>query len=1172
MRIAHLADLHFTESHYAEAAASINAVVAEHERSPFDLIILAGDTWDGPVQNSARARFGEFLALIRHLADCAPVAMIYGTPSHDTEGSLDVFETLEAGHEICVLRPGRPYALGTVNADLYDLSAEIPHDELELLLFGVPEPNKRWLLAGETALGKDESAAAIREAMTRHFLALGAIRQQYPELPCVCLYHGQVSGAKSGTGFEVEGGTGLAVSRDDLAAVGADYLALGDIHEPQRIGDLPAYYPGSIYPINWGETHKAGCNVVEIRAAASDDLFSGSTPDVLVSRLEFPHPIRTKLARKPGDGWQYKDHEEEVHGKLVWEEWTMTRADAEMFDEEAELGFLGSTCGALPGSRVTLNILPTETVRAGEITAKRHLREKVQVYAENSALTPTASSLDKSDALEREAEARGATQSGAHIRINRLRLRGARGIWKNQRLDEIDLDLDAYGPGVIALVGQNGRGKTTIIENMQPWGRMLTRDGTLKSHFRLRDSFRDLYFTDERTGWKYRSLIQINAATASGTAEYFLSVDKGQGFEPVPGVQGRVDPYEEAIAGLFGSIEMYLRTAFVTQRPAKGAPDIAEATKGEKKTLFAELAGIDYLDAYRETCKARADERDREITLLDATIAAGAGIEDEIAEARARIAEAETARATAAADGATAAGQVTTLATSVEALAARVQELNREAARKADLEDEIEALVADVKASGLEIEGFRSAVAARGEAEAVLAKRQTLEGQAAAYREEKRAIDEENHRALVAHQATAQAIEAKRRTAQVQLDTRRRELSAAERALAVARARLTAPVADTCPTCGQKLPADRLEALAHARAELEKEIDQLEHHESEAKLNVTASEGILSIITLSPPPVPAPFLHAADLADLEDALDCLDEPRARETIRRADEAAVRIEAAEARAKEKTARREALAAQLPEIESRLALGPDIRARLAEAQAQLDAARRRQSDAQAAMARAEAIIESAALAIEAAEKRRAGRETAEASRATAALERDDWRFLERACGPDGIQALELDALAPSIAAVANRLLSEAYGSRYSIRFDTTRIGGKGAKAKQIEDFLVMVLDAETGEEQEISTLSGGEAVWIKRSLYDAFAVIRAQNTGVQFLTCFQDEADGALDPEARMQYLRMLEAAHRESGRYQTILITHSRELQAMVSQVIDVTALAPKAEEAKENAA
>jgi len=185
---------------------------------------------------------------------------------------------------------------------------------------------------------------------------------------------------------------------------------------------------------------------------------------------------------------------------------------------------------------------------------------------------------------------------------------------------------------------------------------------------------------------------------------------------------------------------------------------------------------------------------------------------------------------------------------------------------------------------------------------------------------------------------------------------------------------------------------------------------------------------------------------------------------------------------------------------------------------------------------------------------------------------ALEREaeDWRFLERACGPDGIQALELDALAPGIAEIANRLLA-ASGNTGQIQFRTTRIGGKGSKTKQIEDFLVYYID-EAGEEQEIATLSGGESVWIRKALYDAFAVIRARNTGVRFGTVFLDEADGALDPESRIRYLRMLEAAHVEAGRYQTIIVTHSTELQAMVERTINVADLGPREENKGEVAA
>jgi exonuclease SbcC len=108
--------------------------------------------------------------------------------------------------------------------------------------------------------------------------------------------------------------------------------------------------------------------------------------------------------------------------------------------------------------------------------------------------------------------------------------------------------------------------------------------------------------------------------------------------------------------------------------------------------------------------------------------------------------------------------------------------------------------------------------------------------------------------------------------------------------------------------------------------------------------------------------------------------------------------------------------------------------------------------------------------------------------------------------------------------------------------------------------METFEVYIHDTEAGTEQELKTLSGGEGVWIKKAIYDAFGIIRAQNTGTQFLTAFQDEADGALDPDSRERFFRMLERAHEESGRRHTIVITHSREIQEMISQRIEMDAL------------
>jgi DNA repair protein SbcC/Rad50 len=1165
MKILHLADVHACRDRWSEVAASLDVVEEYAARESVDLVAIAGDHADGPLQDSERDVLDRLCARYQRLGDIAPVVIIEGTPSHDVPGSLEVFQRLSCTFGITILRPGKAYGLRTADRAIVEIKPDkfASHSAWQLLLFGVPEPNKKWLLAEVGATGKEASDQAVRDAMRNLLLGLGGMRKQHSDLPCLLLYHGQVSGARTATGFGVESGTGLAVSRDDLAAVEADYYALGDIHEPQQIGDLPAYYPGSVYPLNWGETHKAGCNIVE---------FAPEVYFAIVSRLDFPHPQRVKITRNSRDNVHYEDLD--LAGKVVWEEWEAPDKQwASLFDTSEELSGL-MLAGALPGSRVTLNILPTETVRAGEITSKRTLREKVQVYAENSSLPATPSALEKADELEREGAAAGLSASGAIIRMTRLRLRGAKGIWKNQRIDEIDLNLEALGEGVLALVGANGKGKTTILENLHPWPKMLTRDGTLKSHFRLRDSFRDLYFTDDRTGWRYRALIQINAATASGGAEYFLSCDKGQGFEPLPGINGRLEPYEAAVAALFGSLEMYLRTAFQTQRPTKYAPDLSEATKGERKALFAELSGIDYLDAYRAEAKSRADSLDADLLRLEATIAAASDVEEVIRKASETIEFQRQAGIAAEGDEERAQASLARLAGEREVLAVAVASLDRATVRRQEIGREIENLLAEVAKAEKEIEGFRAAADGRGKAEEELARIRELEGEAAALRGEKAKIDEDHRKALIEFQEESEGLRLHSETLRRDLEAARKAHAQAEQDLAVAKAKLSAPIVDTCPTCGQALPADRLEALHHAHEEAEARVRELECKVAEAAAALEAYRKVYeddaAEFSKRVRPEPAPFAGAFRLEELETDLAFADADALRATIRKADEAAVRIE--EARTRAGNARHAAAVKRLDsqELETQIAEGLPLREALAAKEREIEGEREHLSVARSSAAAAKAFLEAATHNLEEARARLAARDEADKKRAALALERDDWRFLERACGPDGIQALELDALAPSIAAETNGLLA-VQSERYTVRFDTTRIGGKGARAKQIEDFLIFVQDSETGEEQEIGTLSGGEAVWIRKALYDGFGIIRARNTGTQFRTVFLDEADGALDPEARMSYLRMLEAAHRQSGRYQTIIITHSRELQAMVGQVIDVTALAAR-EEKKEEAA
>jgi len=361
-----------------------------------------------------------------------------------------------------------------------------------------------------------------------------------------------------------------------------------------------------------------------------------------------------------------------------------------------------------------------------------------------------------------------------------------------------------------------------------------------------------------------------------------------------------------------------------------------------------------------------------------------------------------------------------------------------------------------------------------------------------------------------------------------------------------------------CPKCGHafvpggKEQKKELEATSYQAWELDKEI------EAEEKIGASFLQHIERLVY--PPEPELPDFAGLDfkLIDIQEQLQSIDITTMRAILQKAQEAEVRIEEMEKRRVQIKGEQDQVAVDIEDLKKQLdsTVGQHYEMKQ-QALTMAENTYRLQRDA----------LKGLEASISALEKQidELGKKTGELLQLKVAVEGKqtdaaEWRYLERACGPDGIQALELDAMGPGIAAIANKLLQAAYGSRFQVEFRTTRMGGQGSKRKQIEDFQIWILDSEDGSEQLMETLSGGESVWVKRAIYDAFGIVRDQNTGQRFLTAFQDEADGALDVEARLAYFRMLEAAHRESGRHHTIIITHSQEAQEMVAQRIVMSEL------------
>lgn len=152
--------------------------------------------------------------------------------------------------------------------------------------------------------------------------------------------------------------------------------------------------------------------------------------------------------------------------------------------------------------------------------------------------------------------------------------------------------------------------------------------------------------------------------------------------------------------------------------------------------------------------------------------------------------------------------------------------------------------------------------------------------------------------------------------------------------------------------------------------------------------------------------------------------------------------------------------------------------------------------------------------------------------------------DWRFLEEAFGPDGLQALEIDAAGPSVTQLVNQLLEACYGPRFSIAFETLR--EKKSKAGEYsEAFDVKVYDG--GVERGVEALSGGERVVIGEAIGLALAIFNSQRSGVKWRTLFRDETAGALDPQNAEAYVEMLRRALELGGLDQVLFVSHQREI-------------------------
>jgi exonuclease SbcC len=232
-----------------------------------------------------------------------------------------------------------------------------------------------------------------------------------------------------------------------------------------------------------------------------------------------------------------------------------------------------------------------------------------------------------------------------------LTLKGFRGIRDGLGRDEVTLDLErlADGAHLIAIVGANGSGKSTIMDCLTPFIGLPSRAAlagaggfSYYDHVYLPESVKDLTWAHE--GRCYRSQIVIRLSGRRRTEAFLHTLDDAGRLAAGAtrrrhGVRrpGR-DVYARCVESICGSAETFFTSVFAAQ----GKRQLSTYRNAEIKTLLADLLG-------QEEIQALGQKAAETVRLLKAGLATLrqelAGLDAEGVSAWTRHAESLTARA-----------------------------------------------------------------------------------------------------------------------------------------------------------------------------------------------------------------------------------------------------------------------------------------------------------------------------------------------------------------------------------------------------------------------------------------------------------------------------------------------------------------------------------------------
>jgi exonuclease SbcC len=212
------------------------------------------------------------------------------------------------------------------------------------------------------------------------------------------------------------------------------------------------------------------------------------------------------------------------------------------------------------------------------------------------------------------------------VRVDRITVKGI-----TTYREEQTLDLAGIGPGIVAVAGPNGSGKTSILEAVPGCiYRTTPSRGGIASLATARDARIEVEMSN---GTGYRAVVDVDNHTGKSEACLF---DSAGGALAGP----KVRDFDREIGARFPPLDVFLAAAFASQT---GAGSIMRMSRADRKTLFLRLLGLERLETMAAEARKRAAAAEIDLVASRAAIEAGRAHAGDVDALRLSLADARAA-------------------------------------------------------------------------------------------------------------------------------------------------------------------------------------------------------------------------------------------------------------------------------------------------------------------------------------------------------------------------------------------------------------------------------------------------------------------------------------------------------------------------------------------------